>query len=167
MSLNSIPLLQLLLGRAEAERNTAAGVLRQAELAEQAAQTQARDLQDYRSSYDQRWTTHFRSTGTTTLLHCHHGFGQRLDQAITVQTRNTGHLGNRVQQARGVLLLREQRVAAVRKLIERRQAEVQAQTDRRDQRSSDDAALRARSVSAAQGLPRHPSGCAAPPALLP
>ena len=156
MSLNSITLLQALLGRAEAERNTAAAVLRQAELAEQQAQAQAKDLQDYRGAYDQRWTAHFRSTGTPTLLHCHHGFGQRLDQAITVQTRNTGHLGNRVQQARGVLVLREQRVAAVRKLIERRQAELQTQADRRDQRNTDDAAQRARSVSAAQAMPAHP-----------
>ena len=96
------------------------------------------------------------SLGTTTLLHCHHGFGQRLEHAITVQTRNTGHLGNRVQQARGVLVLREQRVAAVRKLIEHRQAELQTQADRRDQRNTDDAAQRARSVSAAQAVPAQP-----------
>ena len=150
MPMTSITLLQVLLGKAETERNTAAAVLRQAELAEQQAQAQAKDLQDYRGAFDQRWTAHFRNTGTTTLLHCQHGFGQRLDQAISVQTRNTGHLGNRVQQARGVLVLREQRVAAVRKLIERRQAELQTQANRRDQRNTDDAAQRARSVGGPQ-----------------
>ena len=150
MPQNAIPLLQALLGRAEAERNTAAAVLRQAELAQQQAQAQARDLQDYRSSYDQRWTEHFRNSGTPTLLHCQHGFGQRLDHAISSQTRNTDHLGNRVQQAREVLLAREQRVAAVRKLIERRQGELRSAADRRDQRNTDDAAQRAHSLTSAQ-----------------
>jgi flagellar FliJ protein len=147
MSLNSIALLQTLLQRAEADRDTAAAVLRQAETLVQQAELQARQLQDYRGEYDQRWTARFRESGTTELLHCHRGFGQRLDQAINHQQVNTQHLGNRVQQARGVLLAREQRVAAVRKLIERRQAELRKIANRRDQHSTDEAAQRAASAS--------------------
>lgn len=149
MPMNSITLLLTLLQRAEADRDTAAAVLRQAENLVQQAELQARQLQDYRGDYDQRWTTRFRESGTRELLHCHRGFGQRLDQAITHQQVNTQHLGNRVLQARTVLLAREQRVAAVRKLIERRQAELLKIAHQRDQRSTDEAAQRTASASRA------------------
>jgi flagellar FliJ protein len=141
--MNSIALLKTLLQRAEADRDTAMKVLRQAEAMVAQAQAQAQQLQNYRSEYDQRWTTRFRESGTAELLHCHRGFGQRLDQAITHQDQNAQALGNRVNQAREVLLAREQRVAAVRKLIERRQAELGKIAARRDQRNTDEAAQRA------------------------
>ena len=147
MPMNSITLLRTLLQRAEADRDTAAAVLRQAENLVQQAELQARQLQDYRGEYDQRWTARFRESGTRELLHCHRGFGQRLDQAITHQQVNTQHLGNRVLQARTVLLAREQRVAAVRKLIERRQAELLKIAHQRDQRNTDEAAQRTASAS--------------------
>ncbi|MES2719107.1 MAG: flagellar export protein FliJ [Pseudomonadota bacterium] len=150
MSMSSIALLQALLERAEGERDTAAQALRQAEaLVAQAAQ-QAQALHSYRGEYDQRWTARFQQAGTPQLLHCHRGFGQRLDQAIAHQQMNTQHLGNRVQQARSQLLAREQRVAAVRKLIGRRQAELLALANRRDQRSTDEAAQRAASAQRGQ-----------------
>lgn len=143
MSLNSVALLQTLLQRAEADRDNALAVLRQAEALVQQAEQQARQLHDYRGEYDQRWTARFRASGPAELLHCHRGFGQRLDHAIAHQQVNTQHLGNRVQQARSVLLAREQRVAAVRKLIERRRAELQKIDARRDQRNTDESAQRA------------------------
>lgn len=143
MPMNSIALLQTLLQRAEAERDTALAALRQAEALVQQAEQQAQQLQGYRSEYDQRWTTRFQESGTTALLHCHRGFGQRLDHAITMQQTNTRQLGNRVQQARDTLLARELRVAGVRKLIERRQAELAKIAARRDQRQTDEAAQRA------------------------
>ena len=146
---NSILMLQTLLQRAETERDTAQTVLRQVEGLIRQAELQARQLLDYRSDYDQRWTAHFRESGTPELLHCHRGFGQRLDQAIGHQQTNTSHLGNRLRQARDVLLVREQRVAAVQKLIERRQAEWQKIAARRDQRATDEAAQRATSATSA------------------
>ena len=145
--LNSILMLQTLLQRAEAERDTALAVLRQVEGLVQQAELQARQLLDYRGDYDQRWTTRFCESGTTVLLHCHRSFGQRLDQAIDHQQTNTQQLGNRLKQARELLAVREQRAAAVRKLIERRQAELQKMDARRDQRSTDEAAQRAAGAS--------------------
>ncbi len=143
MSASSIALLQTLLERAEQERDAAAAGLRQAEALVAQAEQQAQALTTYRGEYDQRWTTRFQQAGTPELLHCHRGFGQRLDQAIHHQQANTRHLAQRLQQARGLLLAREQRVAAVRKLISRRQAEWQAMANRRDQRATDEAAQRA------------------------
>lgn len=150
MSLHSIALLQTLLQRAESERDTSAQALRQAEALVSQADEQGRALNTYRGEYDQRWTARFQESGTPELLHCHRGFGQRLDQAIAHQQLNTQHLGNRVQQARNLLLAREQRVAAVRKLIARRQTELQAIASRRDQRTTDEAAQRAASAQRGQ-----------------
>lgn len=146
----SVTQLQSVLQQAEAARDTAAQVLRQAEVMVQQAEAQARQLHDYRGEFDQRWLARFRQSGTPELLHCHRGFGQRLDQAIHHQQLNSEQLGNRVQQARAVLLAREQRVGLVRKLMQRRQAEWQLQAERRDQRSTDEAAQRAAATGRAR-----------------
>ncbi len=158
MSLNSIALLQTLLQRAESERDSAALALRQAEDLVARAEQQGQALHSYRGEYDQRWTAHFQASGAVELLHCQRGFGQRLDQAINHQRINTQHLGNRLQPARNLLLAREQRVAAVRKLIERRQAELQAMANRRDQRSTDEAAQRAAGAQRGQHPLAAPAG---------
>ena len=144
--MNSITLLQALLQRSEGERDAALAQLRQAEGLVAQAQAQAQSLRDYRGEYDQRWQTRFRESGTAELLHCHRGFGQRLDHAIAVQSSQADQLANRVQRARDQLLARELRVAGVRKLIERRQAELQKMTVRRDQRSTDEVAQRSHST---------------------
>ncbi len=151
----STTLLTSLLRRAQTDRDQAAALLRQAEQLAQQAQAQGRDLREYQQDFDQRWVAHFRSADSTALLHCRQGFGQRLDQAIGVQTANTRQLDQRLTQARALLLAREQRVAAVHKLINRRLSEQQKIADRHDQRHSDDAAQRARSVAAAQPTEPH------------
>jgi flagellar FliJ protein len=145
MTTQSIAMLNTLLGHAEQARDAAAAGLRQVEALVAQAEQQAKALHESRGEYDQRWTTRFQQAGTPELLHCHRGFGQRLDQAISHQQTNTRHLGQRLAQARSLLLTREQRVAAVRKLIERRQAEMLAVANRRDQRATDEAAQRAAS----------------------
>lgn len=150
MSSTSVSLLQNLLAQAEGERDTAAKVLRQAEAMVLQAETQSRQLHDYRGEYDQRWTTRFRQSGTPELLQCQRGFGQRLDQAIHHQQLNTQQLGNRVQQAHSVLMARELRVAMVRKLVQRRLAELSQLAERRDQRSTDEAAQRAAATGRAR-----------------
>ena len=143
--MNSVAMLQAVLDKALADRDIAAQELRAAERLVQAAQTQASSLQSYRVDYDQRWVSRFRESGGPELLHCHRSFGQRLDQVITLQTNNAQQLGNRLNLARQSVLAREQRVAAVRKLMGRRQAELQKINANRDQRNTDEAAQRAHS----------------------
>jgi len=135
--------LQSVLQHAESERDAAATTLRQAEAAAARSDAQASQLSQYRGDYRQRWSAQFALGGTASLLHCHHGFGQRLDQAIAQQQLHCASAAQRVAQARGVLQAREQRVAAVRKLIERRLAGLRQQADRREQKQTDEAAQRA------------------------
>ena len=142
MTLKSIALLQTVLARTEADRDTAQGLMRQAEQLLLQARQQADSLHQYRSEYDQRWVARFRQSGTPELLQCHRSFGQRLDYAIEVQDNTHQQLEHRLLQARQALLAREQRVAAVRKLIERGQIDLRQQTDRREQRNTDEAAQR-------------------------
>lgn len=142
MPLKTIPLLQTLLERAEAERDTAQAQWKLAEQQTRHARSQADDLHQYRSEYDQRWVSRFQQSGTPVLMQCHRSFGQRLDYAIDLQQNTAEQLDQRSQQARRLLLEREQRVAAVRKLIQRRQAEAQRVTDQREQRNTDEAAQR-------------------------
>ena len=151
--MTSIALLQTLLEQAETERDNAQTRMRQADQQLQQARQQADSLHQYRVEYDQRWVARFRQSGTPELLQCHRSFGQRLDYAIDVQDHTHEHLVQRLAQARQALLAREQRVAAVRKLIERRQAIQRLQTDRREQRNTDEAAQRSLS-----GLRLHASG---------
>lgn len=140
--MTSIALLQTLLEQAEAERDSAQTRMRQADQQLQQARQQSDSLHQYRLEYDQRWVARFRQSGTPELLQCHRSFGQRLDYAIDMQDHTHEHLVQRLAQARQALLAREQRVAAVRKLIERRLAVQRLQTDRREQRNTDEAAQR-------------------------
>ncbi|GAB4037569.1 MAG: hypothetical protein Fur0014_05440 [Rubrivivax sp.] len=135
--------LQALLGHAERERDAALAALRRAEEQAARAQAQADQLARYRSEYRQRWGERFARSATVELLQCHHGFGQRLDQAIDQQARQCTQAAQRVAQAQALVLQREQRLAAVRKLIERRVVAAQRVAERRDQKRSDEAAQRA------------------------
>ena len=141
--------LEALLQHARAERDRATAALRQAERLMQQAQSISRELGDYRADFDTRWMTQFQTAGPAELLHCQQGFGQRLDQAIAAQRTQVGLLGKRLSQAKSLLLARETRVAAVEKLMSRRQADRQKTAAQRDQRHSDEAAQRCCSASSA------------------
>lgn len=149
-TVDSIALLQTLLERAESERNNALAVLRQAEAVHAQAQAQAQHLHTYRQEFDQRWTLRFQQAGARELLDCRHNFGERLGQAISGQQQAVDSHDKRMRLAREALLAREQRVAAVRKLIERRAAELGRLAERRDQRANDETAQR-------QHQRRHPT----------
>jgi flagellar FliJ protein len=152
-------MLETLLQRAQADRDRASAALRQAERLVAQAQSLAGQLSDYRTEFDARWMTRFRSAGTPELLHCQRGFGQRLDQAIAAQQNNTQQLGNRVEQARTLLIAREQRVAAVQKLMARRHADAQKIAARRDQRHTDEAAQRHGHLAAGRPLNQRETTC--------
>jgi flagellar FliJ protein len=152
-------LLETLLQRAQADRDRAIAALRHAEGLVAQAQALARQLWDYRTAFDERWMTRFRSAGGPELLHCQRGFGQRLNQAIAAQQSHTSQLGNRAQQARALLIAREQRVATVQRLMARRQTSAQMIAARRDQRRTDEAAQRHGYLTASRPLNHSDTAC--------
>ena len=134
--------LHTLLEQAELDRDTALARLLQADEAARQARAQAEQLHAYREDYLRRAPALNGKSAHIELVRCHQGFMQRLDQAIAQQRGQLEGLEQQAAALREALLEREVRVAAVRKLIERRGQEQQRQAARAEQRHNDEAAQR-------------------------
>jgi flagellar protein FliJ len=143
MSATAKDTLGLLLERAESERDAAAQGLHAACAQAQAARAQHGELSGYRQDYQQRWTHSFTQSATMDIVGCYQSFGRRLDQAVDTQGHVANHADQRQDRAREALRQAELRVAALRQLIARRQAEAAKADQRREQRASDEFAARA------------------------
>jgi flagellar FliJ protein len=136
--------LQALLEHAERERDEAMVALVQAEDACRHLQQQLDQLLDYRREFESRSPGAGGKAAPIELLRCHQGFAQRLEQALAQQGDLVQSTESRLQSLRQVLLQRETRVAAVRKLVERRLQEQQRNQARLEQKRSDEAAAQRR-----------------------
>ncbi|MFG6487398.1 flagellar export protein FliJ [Roseateles sp. BYS78W] len=143
MSATATDTLSLLLERAEGERDAAARALHAAGQQAEAARAQHGQLADYQQDYRQRWTHSFTQGTTMSIVDCYQSFGQRLEQAVTTQHHVANHADQRQVRAREALREAELRVAALRQLIARRQAEAAKAAQRREQRADDEFAARA------------------------
>ncbi|MBO9689490.1 flagellar export protein FliJ [Roseateles chitosanitabidus] len=143
MSSSNLQALNVLLERAEAERDEALRFLQEAQSRASSARSQHDQLSQYRTDYTSRWTQEFTRQTTVSMLGCYQNFGQRLDQAIGQQAGIADYADQRLSAARDVLRERELRVASVRKLIERRRAEAMRSQMRQEQRATDEQAARA------------------------
>jgi len=134
------PLLPLmaLLAQTERERDAALADTQRAAQAQLAAAAQAEQLLTYRREYEQRWGAQFRNEGRMELVNCYRGFVDRLTQAVDQQQRIALHAQAQLDRARDVLRDHEVRVASVRKLIERRAAELRLSADRLEQKQTDE-----------------------------
>lgn len=147
--------LAVLLEREQAERDQLLAAFQQAQAHASAATAQAEQLQAYRGEYQQRWQAQLRSgSANMDILRCYQGFHERLDQAIDQQRQVARHAEAQQQRTRAALTAQELRVASVRRLIERRQADVRQAADRVDQKHSDEVAQR----SAGTASWRHDGG---------
>lgn len=134
--------LMTVLEQATVARDAALADQQRARAALQAARAQAEQLADYRRDYAQRFGAGAGKAGSIELMQCYHGFMARLDSAVTQQGQVAAQAETRLEAAQTALLLAEQRVASVRKLIERRSAELDAARARVEQKASDEFASR-------------------------
>jgi len=134
--------LLLLLEHEEAERDQALLRLQQAEDEDRRARSQAEMLLAYRDEYRQRWSAQFARGGSMPVVQCYQGFMARLEQAIAQQQRQVDATRQRVEQCRAALVAQQRRVASVRKLLERRERELQQRAARREQKANDETAAR-------------------------
>jgi flagellar protein FliJ len=134
--------LHTLLEHAERQRDEALAALLRAEDTLRRLELQAGQLQAYRGEYDDRGPARSGRPSPIELLHCHRDFMLRLDQAVLQQQGQLQGAAARLAQLRATLLARETRLAAVRKLIERRTQEQRLAAARLEQRRSDDAVPR-------------------------
>lgn len=136
--------LTTLLEQATSERDQILAALQRAEQHARRLQAQADQLLGYRGEYQQRWQQQFSRQGAAEIVQCYHGFMTRLDDALGQQNGQAAAAGANVERLRQRLVAAEMRVASVRKLIERRQAEALKTLQRRDQRQTDEMAQRVR-----------------------
>jgi flagellar FliJ protein len=136
--------LQLLMQREQQRCDQAQSALRHADDAARRAREQREQLLAYRGEYQSRWTAQFHQGGTMDILMYYRSFMQRLDQAVTLQTRQAELSELQLAQARRDLVESERRVASVRKLIERRAAELAHAGRQREQKQTDEQAQRMR-----------------------
>lgn len=134
--------LNILLERAEAERDAALAQLQLLLAQAEQARAQAQQLDQYRGEYQQRWSQQFARQTTIDIVGCYQSFGLRLDQAIDQQGFASRNADSRVERARAALRELELRVASVRKLMERRQAERTRAVQRQEQKTTDEQAAR-------------------------
>lgn len=133
--------LFVLIDKVCSERDDAQLELQRANNALASAQQQLVALDAYGRDYAQRYAG--RRASSVDLLRCYHGFMDRLDQARQMQQRACEQATLRVERSRAELLALELRVASVRKLVERREAERARAADRREQKTTDEQASRA------------------------
>ncbi len=136
--------LQLLMQREQQLCDEAQAALQRADAASRRAAEQREQLCAYRGEYEARWSAQFRSGSTVQIMLHYRSFMQRLDQALQMQTHQADGAQRRLAQARKALLDCERRVASVRKLIERRGAELAQLGRQREQKLSDEQAQRMR-----------------------
>ena len=134
--------LQSLLEQAQIERDAALALLQRADEEQRQARSQCEQLLVYRDDYRRRAPALAGRSTSIEMLRCHQGFMQRLDQAIDQQRSVLEAAEIEALARRATLLARATRVAAVRKLIERRNQEFVREQARRDQRQTDEVAQR-------------------------
>jgi flagellar protein FliJ len=139
------PALTTLLERAEAERDTVVGAARRAEDLRRRQQQQLQQLEAYRGQHHQRWHAQFaREAGASEIVQCYRDFTLRLDEATAQQQAQVAQAEAQCRRMAVAVAAAELKVASVKKLIERRAAELRLKTDRREQRQSDEFAQRMR-----------------------
>jgi flagellar FliJ protein len=136
--------LQLLMQREQLGCDQAQSALRRADDTARGARAQCEQLLAYRGEYTARWTAQLHQGATMHILMCYRSFMQRLDQAVAMQTRQAELAERQLAQARHALMECERRVASVRKLIERRGAEIAHAGRQREQKQTDEQAQRMR-----------------------
>ncbi|MBS0507936.1 MAG: flagellar export protein FliJ [Proteobacteria bacterium] len=122
------------------QRDAARQTLQNLQGARQAAQAQLDQLSGYAAETQQRWGMREGAAVQPEVMHHHYQFMGRLDHAIGLQTQAVSGQDQRVLQAGQALLQAELRLASLRKVLERRRAELVLLQQRREQKNTDERA---------------------------
>ena len=122
------------------QRDDARKVLQDAQAACHAAHAQLGQLEDYARETEARWGMKADTAMQPEVMYHHYQFMDRLGHAASIQHGVVGDQDARVQRAQQALLQAELRLASLRKVVDRRRMELQAQQMRRDQKQTDERA---------------------------
>jgi flagellar FliJ protein len=135
------PLIALL-EQAQAARDEAFAQFESGRRAHDTARQQLQSLHDFRRQYQERWQNQFRQSGGMEIMRCYQDFMTRMADAESEQQRRTEAARVYMERCQAVLLERERKVAAVDKLLDRREKEQFLREQRRDQKATDELAAR-------------------------
>lgn len=142
--------LSVAIEAATRKRDEARKVLQAALAAQQAADAQLHQLEDYAGETQARWGVKADATMQPEVMYHHYQFMDRLGYAAGIQSGVVREQAVRAEAARCTLLQAEIRLASLRKVIDKRRLDLESQQTRRDQKQTDErAALQYR--GAAQG----------------
>ena len=145
--MSSLDALSVAVEVASRKRDDARKVLQDTLAAEQAARAQLDQLEDYARETESRWGMKADTAMQPEVMYHHYQFMDRLGHAAGVQTTVVGDHAARVEKARRTLLDAELRLASLRKVMEKRKADLDLVQMRRDQKQTDErAALQYRSA---------------------
>ena len=145
--MSSLNALSVAVEVASRKRDDARKVLQDTLAAEQAARAQLDQLEDYARETESRWGMKADTAMQPEVMYHHYQFMDRLGHAAGVQTTVVGDHAARVEKARRTLLDAELRLASLRKVMDKRKADLDLVQMRRDQKQTDErAALQYRSA---------------------
>lgn len=108
--------------------------------AQQSAQEQMAQLQGYAGETQDRWGLRANAQVQPEVMFHHYQFMERLHHAMGLQSSVVGSQAQRVEAAQKALLAAELRLASLKKLVDKRQAEWMQQQSRREQKQTDEQA---------------------------
>ena len=147
--MSSVKSLALAIELATQKRDQAGKSLVQAQRAYLEGENQLQQLQTYSAETASKWAAGAKTLTSPELLRHHYQFMERLQQAIDMQTQVIGDLDRRVEAAKKVALDAEARLAGLKQVLKKKQAEHARTQARREQRQTDEmAALLHRRVAA-------------------
>ncbi len=138
--MSSFSSLLLAIDLANVKRDQAMGHWHKAMQAQAYAMDQMRQLKQYASETEERWTCSAQQSTTPELLHHHYQFMDRLNQTMALQDNVLETSSQKVETARQLMVEAEVRLASLKKLVALKQAEQQKQHRHRDQKHMDECA---------------------------
>lgn len=130
--------LHLAIDLALAKREQALSEMQKQRQAHVFANNQMSQLQQYANETEKRWTTNAQISTTPELLHHHYQFMGRLQHAILLQQSVLAASEERVKAAQQQLLQAEFRIASLKQVLVKRQADIGKLMQRRDQKQMDE-----------------------------
>jgi flagellar FliJ protein len=130
--------IQLAITLATRQRDERAKVVAQALRTLNFSRSQMDQLEGYAGDTDARWTDSQAAVRSSELVKHHYAFMERLQHAISLQTGVIGGSTQQVEAAQQELLKAEFRLAGLQQVLKTREAALQLQVKRREQRQTDE-----------------------------
>ncbi len=138
--MSTLNALQVAIEVAQRQRDGARQALLDLQRIAQAGQAQLDQLRQYAQETEQRSGMRAGAAVQPEVMHHHYQFMARLDHTMGLQTDIVQAQGQRVAQARQVLMQAELRVQSLQKVLQRKQQEQALAQQRREQKQTDERA---------------------------